>query len=268
MCDASIAVFDSGLGGLTVLKEVMRALPHENILYFGDMARVPYGGRSPKTIIRYALENVRFLMQRPIKCLVVACHTVSAYALQDLQREFSIPVLGVIEPLVQEVFKKNPKRILILATQATIASNIYPTRILEKDPKMEIFSIAAPLFVPLVEEGLGAHLATDLIVKEYFRQIEGQNIDAAILGCTHYPLIREAIQKGLGEKVLLIESGAPTAKALCQLLEKEGLLSQRALGKLSFIVTDQREKFCRLASDFLGQAIDLEDVEEVDVAVL
>ena len=269
MSESFIAIFDSGLGGLTILREVMRILPSENLLYFRRHGARSLWGRSPKTIVRYAMENIRFLMQRRIKCLVIACHTVSAYALPDLQREFSLPILGVIEPAVEEVLKnKSARHILILATSATIASNIYPKLILEKRPHMKITSIAAPLFVPLVEEGVIAHPATDLIVKEYLRAVEGQKIDAALLGCTHYPLIKEAIQKGLGPGVSLIEAGPLTAKSLFDLLDARGLLSPSKKRKLSFIVTDHREKFCRMASSFLGQAIDPKDVEEVDVTSL
>ncbi len=265
---SSVAIFDSGLGGLTVMREIMQLLPYEDLIYFGDMARVPYGGRGSKTIVRYALECIRFLMKRKIKCLVIACHTVSAYALQDLAREFGLPMLGVIEPLVQELCKTDAKQILILGTKATIASYIYPKLILEKKPSLKISSIAAPLFVPFVEEGLIHHPACDLVVQEYLKPLAGQKIDAALLACTHYPLIKKAIQKCIGRQVTLIEAGPPTAHALFDLLANKLLLSPPRRSKLSFIVTDHREKFCSHAAAFLNRPIDPHDVEEVDLCSL
>jgi glutamate racemase len=263
-----VAIFDSGLGGLTIMREIMDLLPYEHLLYFGDMARVPYGGRSQKAIVRYAKENVRFLMQKPLKCLVIACHTVSAYALQELSQEFSLPILGVIEPTVLEVVKNNQARhILILGTSATIASNIYPNLILKKRPEMKISSIAAPLFVPFVEEGLVNHLAAKLIVQEYLKELK-EPIDLALLGCTHYPLMKAPIQKVLGSQVSLMDAGPLTAKATQQLLSSRGELAGPQKRKLSFFVTDHREKFCKLASLFLGHGIDPKDVQEVEIASL
>jgi glutamate racemase len=261
-----VAIFDSGVGGLTVFKEVMQKLPHENLLYFGDMARVPYGGRTPKTILRYAMECISFLMKRRLKCLIVACHTVSAHALEELKEKFDLPIIGVVEPMVQELeTKKEIDRLLILGTRATIASNIYPRLILEKNPELKIFSLATPLFVPLVEEGMADHPATELIIKEYLRPLEKEKMGHVLLGCTHYPLMKEALAKVLGKEVKFLDAAPLVATKTYQLLASLNLLSKKKQPSYSFLVTDHREKFCSLASRFLGKSIALEDVEEVSL---
>lgn len=236
------------------MREVARLLPHENLIYLGDTAHLPYGNKSPQTVLQFALENSSFLMGKNIKLLVVACHTASSHALRALQNALPIPVIGVIQPGVELV--KPFRRIAILGTTSTIESGVYQSLILEQNPEAIIYPKACPLFVPLIEEGFYNHPAAALIARAYLEPLQGQ-IDAALLACTHYPLIRSILQDVLGPAVVLLEPAA-----MCASLVKSSLAQQKIGGKPSyeFYATDDPEKFRRFGNIFFGS--DIEKVEK------
>ncbi len=256
MKNRPIGIFDSGLGGLTVVKAVQKELPKEKLIYFGDTARIPYGTKSPDTILHYARQIVRFLMKREkVKAVVVACNTSSAWALRDLRKEFSIPVLGVIEPgATAAVEMTRNGRIGVIGTEGTIYSKAYPEAIHRLMPKAKVISQACPLFVPLVEEGKLSGPVTESIVREYLRPLLKANIDTLLLGCTHYPLLKKVIAKTMSKKVKIVDSADETARSLHRELETHGIgLSGHGGGK--YYVSDLSRKFKEHAQRFLGRNI-------------
>lgn len=255
---ASVGIFDSGVGGLTVMKAIRHLLPYENLIYFGDTARIPYGTKSKETITRYSLENSAFLLSHHIKVLVVACHTASSFALQTLQAECPIPVLGVIQPSIERVVQASSHgKIAILGTKGTISSGTYQRHLQEQLPDAEITAISCPLFVPLVEEGHYDHPMTHLAIQEYLRPLQEKKIDSLLLGCTHYPLLTSALQKVLGTEVALIDPGVDCALALKAILHELNLLNPfKTPGHSQFFVSDDPEKFKLLGQSFLGHPID------------
>ncbi len=255
--DDPIGFFDSGVGGLTILREAIKALPNEEIVYLGDTARLPYGNKSPSTIIRYTLENVSFLMERKIKLLIVACFTASSYALETLEERLSIPVIGVIQSGCDELIRTTQSgRVAVLGTSSTIRSGIIQSLIQTQAPNAAVFPIACPLFVPFIEEGLVDHPALKLIAKHYLDCLKTQEVDAALLACTHYPLIRTAIQEELGPGVKLVESAACCARKAKEWLFAKGLLNPgNGKPKHRFFASDDPEKFRRLTNQFFGAEI-------------
>ena len=258
--DAPIGVFDSGVGGLTVVREIMRQIPNEKIIYFGDTARVPYGSKSKDTVTRFSRQIVRFLQTHNVKTIVIACNTASAYALEDLEREIDIPVIGVVKPgakVASEVTRNG--KVGVIATEATIGSKIYSQYITEINKDVTIFGKACPLFVPLVEEGLWQDPVTDEIARRYLAELIDIDIDTLILGCTHYPLIRSTVAKIMGEDVTLVNPAYETARELKELLKEKGLLNdkQPALGEnqYRFFVSDGAEKFKRFANSIIKYGI-------------
>ncbi|MCM1552629.1 MAG: glutamate racemase, partial [Butyrivibrio sp.] len=218
-----IGVFDSGVGGLTVAREIMRQIPNEKIVYFGDTARLPYGSKSKETVTRFSRQIVRFLQTFQVKTIVVACNTASAYALDELEREIEIPMIGVVKPGAKtavDVTKNG--RVGVIATDATIGSQIYSKYIKELNKDVTIYGKACPLFVPLVEEGLWEDPVTDEIARRYLTELIDIDIDTLILGCTHYPLIRSTLGKIMGEQVTLVNPAYETARELKELLEQKG----------------------------------------------
>jgi len=255
---APIGIIDSGVGGLTVMNALRTILPYEDIVYFGDTGRVPYGGKSGETILRYSLENASFLMQQKVKLLVIACHTISCYALEELQKTFPIPIVGMVEPSVAQAVQstKNGK-ISIAGTRATIASQIYQSQIRRHLPAAEILSFSCPLFVPLVEEGYIDHPMTELAIREYLRPLKTENVQSLILACTHYPLLRAQLQKELGPSVELIDPGVHCAQAVKKILEENNLLNLSSCPPAyRFFVSDDPEKFRLLGKTFLNYPID------------
>lgn len=248
-----IGVFDSGLGGLTVVKEIRRRLPSENIIYVGDTARVPYGTKSPATIRRYALQISFFLLQKRVKAIVVACNTVSAVALAAL-RTLPIKVYGVIEPGARAaVLGSDSKRVGVIGTPATVASHAYKSAIQRHSPKARVWETACPLFVPLVEEGWTDHAVTRQVAREYLKPVLSHNIDALVLGCTHYPLLKGTLSAIVGRGVRLIDSAEETAHDVETGLRREGGLNlTRRRGRTEFFVTDNPASFARLGGRFLG----------------
>ena len=224
MNDFPIGMFDSGIGGLTVYREIKRILPDEEIIYLGDTARVPYGSKSEKTIRHYSFENTLFLFDYSIKLLVVACNTSTAYALDSLSKAFRFPIIGVIEPgSISAIKKTKNKKIGIIGTRATIESNAYPDNLKKLDVGVEVFSMACPLFVPLVEEGLLNDEITKLTIKKYLTPLLKNRIDTLILGCTHYPLLKPAIREYIGTGIEILDSAEETALTVRECLKKFGL---------------------------------------------
>ncbi|MFH1360902.1 MAG: glutamate racemase [Candidatus Omnitrophota bacterium] len=253
----AIGVFDSGLGGLTVVKELIRQLPHEHIVYFGDTARVPYGTKSKESILRFSKENTKLLLRYHVKAIVVACNTSSSIAVAALRKQFSVPIIDVIYPGARKAVgvTKN-KTIGVIATQATIASQAYTKRVKGISPRVRVIAQACPLFVPLAEEGWFDHSVSLAVAQMYLKPLKAKNIDTLILGCTHYPLLASVIQKTMGPKVHLIDSAKEVALEVEKLLVQKDLMRSLATkGRHLFLVSDEPDHFQILARRFLGRAI-------------
>lgn len=253
-----IGVFDSGIGGLTVFKELIKILPRENVIYFGDTARVPYGTKSEKTIREYSIQNAKFLISKNVKAIVVACNTSSAVALNEIQSITNLPIVGVIKPGAFAAFNatKN-KRIAVIGTTATISSKSYEKEIKLLDSSIEVYGKACPLFVPIVEEGWANHKIAYLAAEEYLSELKKISIDTLVLGCTHYPLLRNTIQKVIGENVQLIDSGVETARVVKKILEDNDLLNQSELKPdYKFYVSDLPQQFKKIGEMFLERSIE------------
>lgn len=263
-----IGVFDSGLGGLTTVKELMHQLPNEKIVYFGDTGRVPYGTRSNETIVKYVLQDIRFLLKFDIKMIIIACGTASSVALDIVQKEFDVPIIGVVDSAsLQAVKLSKNKKIGIIGTQSTINSNSYTRKILTIDETAKTFSNACPLFVPLVENGYIDHQVAYLVAEEYLSPLKQENVDTLIMGCTHYPLLKKTIGKVMGSNVNLIDPGAETARYVKKYLkEKDMLVKSDAEPKYQYFVSDSVANFSKLASLFLqkeiGQCVKKIDIEQ------
>ncbi|MBR6771604.1 MAG: glutamate racemase [Lachnospiraceae bacterium] len=257
---APVGVFDSGVGGLTVAREIMRQIPNEKIIYFGDTARVPYGSKSKETITRYARQIVRFLQEQRVKAIVAACNTASAYALDEIEGEIDIPIIGVVKPGARVAAESTKNgRVGVIGTEGTIGSRIYSTYIKEINPEIQVMGKACPLFVPLVEEGLWQDPVTDEIAKRYLGGLIDSEIDTLILGCTHYPLIRSTLGRIIGEGVTLVNPAYETARELKELLEREQLLNEKkqelGMNCYRFYVSDMAEKFQSFANSILKYGI-------------
>ena len=265
--DAPIGVFDSGIGGLTVAREIMRQIPNEKIIYFGDTARMPYGSKSKETVTGFSKQIVRFLETFQVKTIVVACNTASAYALDELEKELDIPIIGVIKPgakTAAEVTRNG--RIGVIATEATIGSQMYNKYIQELNKNVTIYGKACPLFVPLVEEGLLHDSVTDEIASRYLSSLKSRFVDTLVLGCTHYPLIRSTLGRLMGNDVTLVNPAYETAIELRDLLQKYGLsCDEENTGgeKYQFFVSDQTEKFTAFATSILPN--DVKETRKVDI---
>lgn len=263
-----IGVFDSGIGGLTVVKRLATSLPNESIIYFGDTARVPYGSKSNSTVIEYSIQNTKFLLQKNIKALVVACNTASSIAIPDLKKMFDIPIIGMIEPGSRMALKKSKSnKIGVIGTRATVGNLAYSKEIKRINSSANVFEKPCPLFVPLAEEGWIKHQATYEIAEEYLKELREDGIDTLVLGCTHYPILSEVIQKVVGKNVSLIDSGVASSEVIKSELEKLDLLSDsNTTGGQEYYVSDIPSKFKEVAELFLGREID--HVHKVDLEVL
>ena len=257
---APIGVFDSGVGGLTVAREIMRNLPKEDIVYFGDTARVPYGSKSKDNIIRYSRQIIHFLQTQGVKAIVIACNTASALALDTVKDEFDLPIIGVVEPGARAALEvTRTKEIGVIGTEATVRSCMYEKIIQGICPEVEVLAKACPLFVPLVEEGFKKHPVTDEIIDYYLSSLTETNIDALILGCTHYPLLRTKIREYVGEKITLINPAYETAMDLKKILveyDMENPDVEGDHGSYSFYVSDAADKFKQFANSILPYDID------------
>ncbi|MGE5313455.1 MAG: glutamate racemase [Acidobacteriota bacterium] len=252
-----IGVFDSGIGGLTVVRALLELMPHENIVYFGDTARVPYGPKSPQVVREYTQGDVDFLLSKQVKMIVVACNTVSAVALDVVQKRAHMPVCGVIVPGAQEAVRQSASgRIGVIGTAGTIASKAYTQAILQASHSTQVYSQACPLFVPLVEEGWITHKATELIALEYLFPLMTKKIDTLVLGCTHYPLLKPTIAQVTKGTVRLIDSGEATAAVVKRMLEERHLANTSTdHPDVRFYVSDAPEKFTRVGERFLGRSL-------------
>jgi glutamate racemase len=263
-CNAPIGVFDSGIGGLTVAREIMRQIPGEPIIYFGDTARVPYGSKSQKTIITYSRQIIKFLQTKNVKAIVIACNTASALALEVVAKEVSIPVIGVVKPgakVASEATKNG--NIGVIGTEGTINSGIYNTYIKELNPDVRVYGKACPLFVPLVEEGWLTDPLTVEVAKRYISSLLGLNIDTLVLGCTHYPLIRNIIGSIVGNDVTLVNPAYETAIELKQVLLRAGIENNGSACEHKFYVSDGADKFKRFANTILP--CDVVETEDVNI---
>ncbi len=252
----AIGIFDSGIGGLTVLKEIMATLPDENTIYLGDTARVPYGIRSPETVTRYSFENTQFLLAQEIKILVVACNTASAISLEAVKKEFPLPVIGVLDPGARAaVAATKAGKVGVIGTEATIMSGAYEKAIRKLAPDVEVHSLACPLFVSLAEEGWTDNDVAKLVAEKYLAPLRGTGIDSLVLGCTHYPLLKSVIGGAVGPGITLIDSARETAKEVSDVLEKLRWKADGRDGSVrKFYVTDTPTRFDRIGTRFLGQA--------------
>lgn len=245
--NSPIGVFDSGLGGLTVVKQIMKLLPHEDIVYLGDTARVPYGTRSKETIIKFSFEDANFLLQKNIKCLIIACNTSSALAGAELKKKLKIPVFDVVTPALKEAKEISKSgKIGVIGTRGTIGSGAYSVP----------FSKACPLFVPFIEEGETEGDAIEIVAKSYLAGFKKENIDTLIFGCTHYQIIKNVIKKEVGDNVKLIDPGKAVAKEILEYLNENKMLNvQETKGKKDYFVTDLTDRFTKVAEMFLEEKI-------------
>ncbi len=250
---APVGVFDSGVGGLTVAREIMRQLPRENMVYFGDTARVPYGSKSRNNIIRYSRQIIRFLQTKEVKAIVIACNTASALALDTGKEETDIPIIGVIEPGARAAVQATENGMIgVAGTEATIQSETYTNVIRKMRPDAAVIGKPCPLFVPLVEEGFAKHRITEEVIDIYLSEMRQTDIDTMILGCTHYPLLRSRIMAYFGEKVHIVNPAYETAVDLKKILDESGMANlSDAAAAYEFYVSDAAEKFTRLANTIL-----------------
>lgn len=264
---APIGVFDSGVGGLTVAREIMRQLPNENLVYFGDTARVPYGSKSKDNIIRYSRQIIHFLKTKGVKAIVIACNTASALALDVVREESDIPIIGVVEPGARAALQiTKTKKIGVIGTEATVQSAMYGKIIKGLDPAVTVVGKACPLFVPLVEEGFAKHKVTEEIIDYYLASMRDSDIDSLILGCTHYPLLRSRIRAYMGEKIQLVNPAYETAMDLKHILHERGAENagmEEEHAKYSFYVSDAADKFKQFANSILPY--DIETTQQINI---
>ena len=268
MKTAPIGIFDSGVGGLTVMREVVKQLPNEKIVYFGDTARVPYGSKSAKTIIHFSEQIIRFLKTKEVKAIVIACNTASALSLDAVRDEFDIPIIGVVVPGARAaVSMSENKKVGVIGTEATVLSGMYTKVIHSMEPDMQVKEKACPLFVPLVEEGLRDHKVMGEIIEYYLESLKESDIDSIILGCTHYPLIRHSISRYLGESIKIVNPAYEAAKDLKSLLEEKDIANDGAKTEglqYQFYVSDEAEKFRNFANTVMPFEINSTNVINIE----
>ncbi len=267
MDNRPIGVFDSGLGGLSCVKEIMRIMPNEDVIYFGDTGRVPYGSRSQETLMKYVRQDIRFLCSFDIKMIIIACGTASSAVLPWIGDELETKIMGVVQPASQKAVQTTKTgRIGVLGTAATVKYGKYVEDIKRLKPDAEVFQKACPMFVPLVENGYANSNSNvvDIIAREYLEEIKEKNIDTLILGCTHYPLLKEKIQKIVGDSVVLIDSGAAAADSAFEWLKSKEMLNDKHVGNYRYFVSDSTEDFAKLGGMFLSKPIN-EDIEKIDI---
>lgn len=265
MDNRPIGVFDSGLGGLSCVKELVRIMPNEDVIYFGDTGRVPYGSRSQETLMKYVQQDIRFLKSFDIKMIIIACGTASSAVLPWIDNDLDAKVMGVVEPAAEAaVIASKSKRIGVLGTSATVRYGKYVDYIKNICPDAEVFQKACPMFVPLVENGYANSDVTKMIAEEYLQEIKDKDIDTLILGCTHYPLIKNTIKEIMGDTVTLIDSGAVAAESAMLFLKNTDMQSNEKNGEYRYFVSDSAEDFANLGGMFLQKEI-CEKVEKVDI---
>jgi glutamate racemase len=265
MDNRPIGIFDSGLGGLSCVKEIMKIMPDEDVIYFGDTGRVPYGSRSQETLMKYVRQDIRFLKSFDIKMIIIACGTASSAALPWIDDEMQTKIAGVVEPAARAAVKASKnKRIGVLGTSATVRYGKYVEDIKSICKEAEVFQKACPMFVPLVENGYVDSAVTKMIAEEYLTEFKDKQIDTLILGCTHYPLLKNVIRGIVGNDVVLIDSGAAAANSAFEYLKSKDMLSNKDKGEYKYFVSDSAEEFAALGGVFLQKTID-EGVEKIDI---
>lgn len=265
--ECAIGVFDSGIGGLTTVAELKRVMPHENIVYFGDTGRVPYGTRSRETVIKYAKQDMAFLLSHDVKMVIAACNTISVVLTDEIKQTISSPFLEVLTPAVHAAAAATKTgRIGIIGTYITVGSGAYERELLKINHNFEITAAACPLFVPLVENGFTerGNEVTTLVAKQYLAPLIAAKVDVLILGCTHYPIIKGIISDIMGESVTLIDSGAEVAKVAKAQLEENGALNENG-GDCSYYVSDSTEGFLKLSSNIFGNVLNIASAQQVDI---
>ncbi|MGF7058930.1 glutamate racemase [Brassicibacter mesophilus] len=265
MDNRPIGIFDSGIGGLTVLKEVMEQLPNEDIIYFGDTARIPYGTKSKETVKKYAFQCIKFLLSKDIKAIVIACNTASAISLEEALKVFDVPILGVINPGARAAIEatKNNK-IGVIGTTSTINSEAYQTKIRSLNKNSEVIGVACPLFVQIVEDGWEDTDVARIAAEKYLIELKEHNVDTMVLGCTHYPILRYTLSKVMGDKVSLVNPAFETAKEVKSMLKENNLLSDKTEKAVyRYYVSDDPEKFRRVGGNIMNKNI--ETIEKVDI---
>ncbi len=260
MDNRPIGVFDSGVGGMTVLKELKKQMPEESFVYLGDTKRFPYGSKSKQTIIELTKGAIEFLIKQNVKLIVIACGTATSQALEEVAKSYDIPIIGVLEPTANYLAQMKKSKIAVIATAGTIRSKAWANIILRKLPQANVQSIACPLLAPMVEEGWYDNLIAKLTVKEYLKNM--QPVEAIVLGCTHYPLLEKVIRAEVGEKVEIINIGEHLAKQIKQLLHNKNLLAQEQTKSQKIYLTETQCKFNTVASKLLGEKIEAELVKE------
>ncbi|MGL4800265.1 MAG: glutamate racemase [Cellulosilyticaceae bacterium] len=265
MDNRPIGIFDSGLGGLTVVKEVMTRLPDESIIYFGDTARVPYGSKSKETVTKFSAQIIRFLKEQNVKAIIIACNTANSNSIEALRATFSdIPIVGVVEPGVHMALQTTRNhKVGIIGTEGTIASEKYPTLLKEQNPHLEVYPKACPLFVPLVEEGWADHFVTKEVIKEYLLPLVEKGIDSLILGCTHYPMLAGPISEVVGQGITLINPAQEAAERMGVMLDKTGMEASAGHTDYKFYVSDHPARMKRMAQLFLEYPV--REVEMVEI---
>ena len=252
MDNRKIGVFDSGLGGLTVVREMQKLMPEESVVYFGDIARLPYGSKSKETITEFSHQIMRFLLKHDVKAVIIACGTASSNALEDLQTTYDLPITGVVEPGAREAANTTKNgRIGITGTEATIRSGAYERLLKEADPQIEVYTKACPLFVPLVEEGWFKDDITRSVVQRYLAELKQQQVDTLVLGCTHYPLLKRLIGEEIGEDVILVNPSSSVVKEMKEYLQQHDMQSEAVQGEYEFYVSDSTEKFRQFGQQVL-----------------
>ena len=265
MDNRPIAVFDSGIGGLTVLKEIIEQLPGEDIVYFGDTARIPYGTRSKETVIKYVLQSFGFLMTKDVKAIVIGCNTATALAIEEAKEHFDIPIIGVVDPGALAATNSTKNNIIgVIGTEGTINSSAYQKKIRQILPRAEIIGISCPLFVPIVEEGWENSDVALIAAEKYLLELKEHNIDTLVLGCTHYPVLRYTIGKVMGPDIELINPAYETAKLTRNILKEKGLLNEKLDGgNYKYYVSDDPDKFKRIGGNMIRSQIGI--VEKVNI---
>lgn len=268
MDNRPIGIFDSGVGGLTVMREVIEQLPYENIIYFGDTARIPYGSRSVQTIKKYSLQCASFLKSKDVKTIVVACNTASSIALDDLKKSFDIPIIGVIDPGSRSAAAvTKSSRIGVIGTVATINSNAYQSSIMNYNHDAEVIGIPCPLFVPIIEEGWEYSAVAELTAEKYLTELMEHDVDTLVLGCTHYPILRYTIKKVIGSNVKLVNPAFETAKDLKKILAEKNILNEDFKTPLyEYYASDAPERFRRVGGNFLKK--DIDNLHEIAIDTL
>lgn len=258
-----IGVFDSGLGGLTVLKEITSILPNENIVYFGDTARVPYGSRSKETVIKYTFQAINFLISKNVKAIVIACNTATARSLVEAQEKYNIPIIGVIEAGARTAAASTTNgKVGVIGTEGTIKSKAYNTEIKKINKNIRVYGKACSLFVPIVEEGWSNTEVARLTAKEYLKDLKEKGVDSIVLGCTHYPLLKRTIGEEVGMEVKLVNPAKETALDLKEILIQNNILNtEEKIGQCNYFVSDINVKFPSIAREFLKTKIEVEKVE-------